>query len=130
MFAETLMAKGETDYVKMYLWTNNPNVSTLQWHIVHVYLPLLTAPPRQSYHGGSIKYDLDYVANGGWQTNTCDLWEEVRDSDFFWNRVRGGLEKAIFLFYNRHSSAIVVHHAQGHDRGCCLRREDGRHCQC
>ena len=36
---------------------------------------------------GSIQTSLDYLITGGWSTETCDLWEEVRDSDFFWNRI-------------------------------------------
>ena len=33
----------------------------------------------------SIKFDLDWVHNN-WQSDGCDLWEEVRSNDFFWNR--------------------------------------------
>lgn len=33
----------------------------------------------------SIQKELDWV-NNGWNSNTCDLWEEVQSSDFFWNR--------------------------------------------
>jgi glucoamylase len=29
---------------------------------------------------------LDWVVTG-WATSTCDLWEELTSSDFFWNRV-------------------------------------------
>ena len=36
--------------------------------------------------GGAIKMNLDYVING-YDSNTCDLWEEIRSTDFFWNRV-------------------------------------------
>jgi glucoamylase len=38
------------------------------------------------YGGGAIKRDLDWVVTG-WNTNTCDLWEEVQSTDFFWNRM-------------------------------------------
>ena len=38
-------------------------------------------------NGGAIKHDLDWVVSG-WDSNTCDLWEEIQSSDFFWNRVR------------------------------------------
>merc|ERR1712127_165807 len=41
-----------------------------------------------------IENDLDWVVNGGagdsepgWMQVGCDLWEEVRSSDFFWNRM-------------------------------------------
>lgn len=32
-----------------------------------------------------IKYDLDWVM-ANWQSDGCDLWEEVRSNDFFWGR--------------------------------------------
>jgi hypothetical protein len=32
-----------------------------------------------------IKFDLDWVLKN-WKQNGCDLWEEVRSTDFFWNR--------------------------------------------
>jgi len=32
-----------------------------------------------------VKNDLDWVA-ANWQSNGCDLWEEVQSNDFFWNR--------------------------------------------
>ena len=36
---------------------------------------------------GTIQTSLEYLTSGGWSSNTCDLWEEVRDADFFWNRI-------------------------------------------
>lgn len=63
MFADTLMANGQTDYVKKYLWTGDSNV----------------------YMGGAIKRDLDYIVSG-YSSDTCDLWEEIRSTNFFWNR--------------------------------------------
>jgi len=30
--------------------------------------------------------DLDHIANGSYNSNTCDLWEEIQSSDLFWNR--------------------------------------------
>jgi len=33
-----------------------------------------------------VSYDLEWVV-GGWQETGCDLWEEVRSDDFFWNRM-------------------------------------------
>lgn len=36
-------------------------------------------------HGGSIAFDLDHVA-GNAQSETCDLWEEIRSDDMFWNK--------------------------------------------
>jgi len=33
-----------------------------------------------------IEYDLDWVLTG-WPETGCDLWEEVRSDDFFWNRM-------------------------------------------
>lgn len=61
--AESLIANGETNYVKEFLWTGN----------------------SASYNGGAIKFDLDYVVDN-YASNTCDLWEEIRDADLFWNR--------------------------------------------
>jgi glucoamylase len=72
MAARSLMAQGETDYVKQYLWTNNAN----------------------SYQGGAIKHDLDYIVTG-YSSSTCDLWEEIRDTDFFWNRIT--MKKALIM---------------------------------
>jgi glucoamylase len=63
MFADTLIANGETDYVRKYLWTGDANV----------------------YQGGAIKRDLDYIVSG-YSSDTCDLWEEIRSTNFFWNR--------------------------------------------
>jgi len=63
LFAYELIARGEMDYVKTYLWTSNSN----------------------SYLGGAIKYNLDYVVSG-YASDTCDLWEEIRNSNLFWNR--------------------------------------------
>jgi len=70
--AESLIANGESSYVTENLWTGNNNVK----------------------HGGAIKYDLDYVVEG-YATNTCDLWEEIRDPDFFWNRIT--MKKAMIV---------------------------------
>ncbi len=36
-------------------------------------------------NGGAIKFDLDWVVQN-WESNGCDLWEELRSSDLFWNR--------------------------------------------
>jgi glucoamylase len=33
----------------------------------------------------TIQTDLDWVA-ANWESNGCDLWEEIRSTDFFWNR--------------------------------------------
>ncbi|KAL1499838.1 hypothetical protein AB1Y20_012523 [Prymnesium parvum] len=37
--------------------------------------------------GGLVERSLAYITEGGWGEETCDLWEEVRSADFFWNRV-------------------------------------------
>eukprot|EP01035_Chromulina_nebulosa_P040951 gene40951-55347_t len=70
--ADSLIAAGEMSYVQQYLWTGDKN----------------------KYNGGAIKYDLDYVVTN-YNTNTCDLWEEIRDSDLFWNRAT--MKKAMIL---------------------------------
>jgi len=41
-----------------------------------------------------IKYNLDYIING-YDDITCDLWEEITNNDFFWNRVT--MAKAVSL---------------------------------
>jgi len=71
--ADSLIADGQSDYVKQNLWTGDAS---------------------DSLHGGAIKYDLDYIVTG-YDSNTCDLWEEIRDPDFFWNRVT--MKKALLL---------------------------------
>ena len=63
LFATDLLASNSMSYVAKYLWTGS----------------------ESHYHGGAIKYDLDYVA-ANWASDTCDLWEELRSNDFFWNR--------------------------------------------
>jgi glucoamylase len=64
MFADSLIANGEMDYVKQYLWTGDSN----------------------KYMGGAIKRDLDYIVSG-FGSSTCDLWEEIRSTNLFWNRL-------------------------------------------
>lgn len=54
-----LIKNNRQDYVNQYLWNHNGR-------------------------GGAINYDLDWVVNN-WQSDSCDLWEEVRSSDIFWN---------------------------------------------
>jgi len=42
----------------------------------------------------TIKYNLDYIVSG-YNSDTCDLWEEITNKDFFWNRVT--MAKALSL---------------------------------
>ncbi len=72
MAAQSLIANGELSYVQQNLWTGSSSVK----------------------NGGAIKFDLDYVVTG-YATNTCDLWEEIRDPDFFWNRIT--MKKAMIV---------------------------------
>ncbi len=72
MAAQNLINAGEMSYVKQNLWTGS----------------------NANLHGGAIKYDLDYIVNN-FATSTCDLWEEIRDTDFFWNRVT--MKKAMIV---------------------------------
>lgn len=60
IFAEAQLAAGNSDYVAANLWTTDG--------------------------AGAIKYDLDYIVTD-YDSNTCDLWEEVQSDDFFWNRL-------------------------------------------
>lgn len=63
-YANTLLEEGDySDYISEYLWTGSSNV----------------------YNGGAIKFDLDWIVDN-WQQNGCDLWEEIENNDFFWNR--------------------------------------------
>jgi len=33
-----------------------------------------------------IKFDLKWITED-WETEGCDLWEEVRSNDFYWARI-------------------------------------------
>lgn len=48
--------------------------------------------PQKSW--STIKYNLDYIVSG-YNSNTCDLWEEITSTDFFWNRIT--MAKALSL---------------------------------
>jgi len=64
LFADKLMASGQSSdaaYVSSQLWAADGS--------------------------GAIQRDLAYLTAGGWSSNTCDLWEEVRSSDFLWNKL-------------------------------------------
>jgi len=62
-YAAELTKSGKTDDIKQFLWTGDDG----------------------KYHGGAIKYDLEWVV-ANWEQNGCDLWEEIQSTDFFWNR--------------------------------------------
>eukprot|EP00039_Didymoeca_costata_P019529 m.337891 g.337891 ORF g.337891 m.337891 type:complete len:549 (-) comp18262_c0_seq1:177-1823(-) len=63
-YAKSLISRGQMDYVSKNLWTGD----------------------NSTLGGGAIAYDLDWIpANYG--SSTCDLWEEIRDSDLFWNKI-------------------------------------------
>jgi glucoamylase len=64
MGADNLIKQNQTDWVKQFLWTGDKN----------------------KYNGGAIKYNLDYIVDG-YKSVTCDLWEEITDPDFFWNKI-------------------------------------------
>ena len=55
-----------------------------------VFANLLLKNSQQSYVTGTlvplIKIDLGWIFDN-WQSDGCDLWEEVRSNDFFWNRM-------------------------------------------
>jgi glucoamylase len=70
--ADSLNSVGDSAFVKDYLWTGS----------------------QDKYQGGVIKYNLDYLLNG-YNTDTCDLWEEIRDANFFWNKIT--MKKALSL---------------------------------
>ncbi len=54
-----------------------------------LFADLLLKNSQQSYVTSTlipiIKNDLDWVLSN-WQSDGCDLWEEVRSNDFFWGR--------------------------------------------
>ena len=56
---------------------------------LQLFADLLIKNGQQSYvsqsMAGVIKKDLDWIFNN-WQSEGCDLWEEVRSPDFFWGR--------------------------------------------
>ena len=41
-----------------------------------------------------MQFDLDWLVQN-WDSNACDLWEEVQSTDFFWNRYT--MRKALLL---------------------------------
>ena len=55
-----------------------------------MFADLLLKNSQESYVTGTlipiIKYDLEWVLTN-WMSDGCDLWEEVRSNDFFWNRM-------------------------------------------
>mmetsp|Transcript_81034 Transcript_81034/g.204010 ORF Transcript_81034/g.204010 Transcript_81034/m.204010 type:complete len:546 (+) Transcript_81034:69-1706(+) len=61
-YALVLLAEGRSDFVKEKIWTEDG-----------------------SHKGGVVRFDLDWLVSN-WQQNSCDLWEEVQSSDFFWGR--------------------------------------------
>eukprot|EP00007_Cunea_sp_BSH-02190019_P005458 CAMPEP_0174229902 /NCGR_PEP_ID=MMETSP0417-20130205/783_1 /TAXON_ID=242541 /ORGANISM="Mayorella sp, Strain BSH-02190019" /LENGTH=490 /DNA_ID=CAMNT_0015307509 /DNA_START=116 /DNA_END=1584 /DNA_ORIENTATION=- len=75
LYAILLIDAGQIDYVRQYLYTGS-----------------------QSYNGGAVVFDLNWVADN-WPNNGCDLWEELQSNDFFWNRynMRYGLAQGIEL---------------------------------
>jgi hypothetical protein len=58
-WARMLNQNGRGDYVRQHLWNHDGR-------------------------GGVINYDLQWVVDN-WTSDSCDLWEEVRSSDIFWN---------------------------------------------
>lgn len=115
LYADVLIAAGQTDYVKKYLWTGSSS----------------------SYHGGAIKYDLDWVVSN-WNQQGCDLWEEVRSDNFFWGRftMRNGLLKGAALAEKMGDSSSASQYRQaaadiqatlsGHWTGTFVKESDGR----
>lgn len=66
LYALKLIENGQKDYVAKYLWTGDAN----------------------KYHGGAIKYDLDWLVQGVNQVvKSFDLWEDLSAEDFFWNKI-------------------------------------------
>jgi glucoamylase len=57
-------------------------------------IALINSPLDVSKSWETIKYNLDYIVSG-YNSATCDLWEEIQSQDFFWNRVT--MAKALSL---------------------------------
>jgi glucoamylase len=62
----------------------------LQSAALITYANILLAEGKTSYVKDTviplIKFDLDWI-HSNWQSDGCDLWEEVHSGDFFWNRM-------------------------------------------
>ena len=65
LYAQTLLVNGKSAEVQSYLWTNDEN----------------------KYHGGAIKYDLDWIAEHWSNTPSFDLWEDDYTTSIFWNKI-------------------------------------------
>ncbi len=65
LYALELLENGKDDYVLNYLWTKDSN----------------------KYHGGAIKYDLDWISTSWSTTISFDLWEDNQSSDIFWSKM-------------------------------------------
>lgn len=114
IYAQTLIKAGKTDFIKEKLWTGN-----------------------QNYHGGAIKYDLDWIVDN-WKQNSCDLWEEIRSDDLFWGRFtsrRGLLEGAKIADHfgdttssskYRQAASDIEKTLQNHWTGSFIKESDNR----
>eukprot|EP00440_Ansanella_granifera_P040910 gb/GFBE01044361.1/.p1 GENE.gb/GFBE01044361.1/~~gb/GFBE01044361.1/.p1 ORF type:complete len:558 (+),score=119.96 gb/GFBE01044361.1/:1-1674(+) len=69
-FGHRMILRGNRTFVKDHLLTGSNDVKS----------------------GGAIARDLDWIV-AHWREQSCDLWEEIRSDDFFWNRytMRAGL---------------------------------------
>jgi glucoamylase len=81
-FAQTLTTKGQVDYVNKYLW-NKTN--------------------------GAINVQLDYECDN-YNNFTYDLWEEISNTNFFWNKVitRCALVYAVAVAQSYNETALVL----------------------
>ena len=61
IYADILLNNNQSSFLSEYLWTTG------------------------AYNGGAIKYDLDWIANYFVGNKTCDIWEEIQSTAFFWN---------------------------------------------
>eukprot|EP01062_Namystynia_karyoxenos_P021368 TRINITY_DN1812_c0_g2_i1.p1 TRINITY_DN1812_c0_g2~~TRINITY_DN1812_c0_g2_i1.p1 ORF type:complete len:746 (+),score=218.97 TRINITY_DN1812_c0_g2_i1:77-2239(+) len=119
LYALVLLSRGQDSYVGQHLWPAT---------------------------GGVIRRDLDYAAKW-WDQQGCDLWEEVRSDDFFWQFVhtRRGLllgaevaakmgDDAAAKSYRGAAAAVAkrmaahtystAQHTYVYETACCSRRED------
>jgi len=63
LYALDLLRSGGGSDVREHLWTGNDSIK----------------------EGGLVKFHLDWVAEN-WTQKGCNLWEDYRSGDFFWNR--------------------------------------------
>jgi hypothetical protein len=108
LYAQQLIQTGQIALVKQYLWTGDERERERTVCATVFVERNFSQGNDNIYGGGAIKRDLDWAATG-WNTNTCDLWEEVQSNDFFWNRMSHNRFSFFFaLRFSPHSSFAQI----------------------